>query len=84
MPISANGIDLKITGYEKTEWHDKDTRIETITPSYTNGEGRHVPAVTRKIPQFKRHRAKKTFFSQNMRIYNIVRSAFSNEHVLSE
>jgi len=29
-PISANGIDLKISGYEKTEWHDMQYRTEII------------------------------------------------------
>jgi hypothetical protein len=77
-PISASGIDLKISGYEKTEWHDLKHRTEIIEPAqsgYNGQPGR--PAVTRQIPVMHRHRGKKTFFSQSMRIYNIQASVLA-------
>ncbi len=64
-PISANGIDLKISGYEKTEWHDMKHRTEIIRPAEPpSGDNPGRPAETRQIPVFHRHRGKKTFFVQ--------------------
>ena len=71
MPLPANGIDVRVTGYEKTEWHDRSVRHEVIKPAFTDGQGQHHPAQTREIPQFKRQRAKKSFFDQTIRVYSI-------------
>lgn len=70
-PIRAHGIDLKLTGYEKTEWHDRTFRTHIIEPSYTDGQGVHHPARTEQIPQFRRHRGKTNFFTSTQRIYAI-------------
>lgn len=65
-PLMAQGIDLKVSGYEKTEWHDQQHRTETITPAIPGVNGQPgTPAVTRQIPQMHRHRGKKQVGATN-------------------
>lgn len=52
------------------QWHDLKHRTETISPYVPAQNGQPAQAAqTKSIPVMHRHRGKKTFFNQTMRIY---------------
>ena len=69
-PVSARGIDLTISGFEKVEWHEVSLESRASDPSDSDSAG----ATQQQQPRQKvhRHRGRKEFFKTKQRIYDIM------------